>query len=115
MNHPAVQIIFRILFLVFVTLIGLFLLFHFIRLTYPFLIAGILAFFINPLVNLFEKKLRFPRPLAVLTGLLFLFGVIGSLLTILIKIIVDGILYLSDFIPNQIEVISMNIQDYFNY
>src|SRR5690625_1742459 len=114
MNHPAVQVIFRILFLAFVTIIGLFLLFHFLRLTYPFLIAALLSFFINPLVNLFEKYLRFPRPLEVLTGLLFLFGVIGSLVTLLVKVIIDGILYLSDFVPRQIEVISINVQNYFN-
>lgn len=114
MKHPAVQIIFRILFLAFVTVIGLFLIFHFLRLTYPFLIAAMLAFFINPLVHLFEKKLRFPRMLAVLTSLLFLFGVIGTIVTYLIKKIIDGIIYLSDFIPNQITDISTNVQNYFN-
>lgn len=114
MNHPAVHVIFRILFLAFLTLIGLFIFYYFLKLTYPFLIAGLLAFLINPLINLFIKYLRFPRPLAVLTSMLFLFGVIGSLVTILIKMTVDGILYLSDFIPKQIEVISINVQVYFN-
>lgn len=114
MNHPVVLIICRILFLVFLTALGLFVLYHFLRLTYPFLIAALLAFLINPIVNLFEKYLRFPRPLAVLTGLLFLFGVIGSITTILIKKLVDGIVYLSDFIPNRIEDVSISIQNYFN-
>lgn len=114
MNHPAVKIIFRILFLAFVTVIGLFLLYHFLRLTYPFLIAGMLAVLINPLVNLFEKRLRFPRTLAVLTGLLLLFGVIGTIGTFLVKKIIDGIIYLSDFIPNEIKSISVNVQNYFN-
>lgn len=114
MNHPAVQIIFRILFLAFVLVIGLFLLFHFIRLTYPFLIALMLAFFINPLVNIFEKNLRFPRALAVLTSLFIVFGIIGSIVTILVKKTIDGIIYLSDYIPKQIENISKSIQDYFN-
>lgn len=114
MNHPAVQIIFRILFVIFVTVLGLFLLYHFLRLTYPFIIAAMLAFLINPLVNLIVKYLRFPRPLAVLTSLLFLFGVIGTLVTILVKKTIDGVIYLSDFIPSQIEKISINVQDYFN-
>lgn len=114
MNHPAVQIIFRILFLAFVTIIGLFLIFHLLRLTYPFLIAALLAFFINPLVNLIEKYLRFPRALAVLSGLIFLFGVIGSIVFIIVKKTIDGVIYLSDFLPNQIENISSNVQDYFN-
>lgn len=114
MNHPVVQIIFRILFIVFLTALGLFILYHLLRLTYPFLIAALLAFLINPLVNLCEKYLRFPRPLAVLTGLLFLFGVIGTIATILIKKLIDGIIYLSDFIPNQIETLSIKVQNYFN-
>lgn len=115
MNHPVVQMIFRILFLIFLVGLGLFLLFHFIRLTYPFLIAVLLALLINPLVNLFQKYLRFPRPLAVLTSILFLFGVIGSLLAILIKKIVDGIIYFSEYVPSQIEAMSAYIQNYFNH
>src|SRR5690606_8968689 len=114
MKHPAVQIIFRILFLVIVFALGLFLLYHFLRLTYPFLIAALLAFLINPIVNLFVKYLLFPRPLAVLASLLFLFGVIGSIVFILVKKTIDGVIYLSDFIPKQIEKISMSVQDYFN-
>lgn len=115
MNHPAVQVIFRIIFLAVVTIIGLFLVYHLLRLAYPFLIAAVLAFLINPLVQFFEKYLRFPRALAVLTGILFLFGVIGTLVTVLVKKIIDGILFLSDFIPGQIESISTNVQNYFNH
>lgn len=114
MNHPAIQITFRILFLLFLTALGLFLIYHLLRLTYPFLIAALLAFLIQPLVNVFEKYLRFPKPIAVLTSILFLIGIIGSLLAVLVKKTVDGILYLSDYIPNQIEVISINVQNYFN-
>jgi sporulation integral membrane protein YtvI len=69
---------------------------------------------IYPIVRLLERYLRFPRPIAVLTGILFLFGVVGGLVTILVKIIIDGILYLSDYIPSQIEQISINVQNYFN-
>ena len=114
MNHPVIQIIFRIFFIMFVTVIGLFLLFHFIRLTYPFLIAGMLAFLIHPLVNLMQRYLRFPRPLAVLTSILLLIALVSTVLTILVKKTIDGILYLSEYIPQQIEVISYNIQNYFN-
>lgn len=114
MNHPAVQIIFRILFLVLVFVLGLFVLYHFLRLTYPFIIAALLALLINPLINLIVKYLRFPRALAVLTSLLFLFGVIGTLVTVLVRKTIDGVIYLSDFIPNQIEKVSISVQDYFN-
>jgi len=114
MKHPTIQIIFRILLIMLLTVIGLFLLYHFLRLTYPFLIAALFAFLINPIIFLLEKYLRFPRPIAVLTSILFLFGIIGGLVTILVKVIIEGILYLSDYIPSQIEQISTNIQNYFN-
>ncbi|GAB3807037.1 sporulation integral membrane protein YtvI [Virgibacillus kimchii] len=114
MNHPVIQMIFRILLILLLTVIGLFLLYHLLRLTYPFLIAGLLAFMINPIIRLLEKYLRFPRPIAVLTSILFLIGIVGGLVTILVKVIIEGILYLSDYIPSQIEQISTNVQNYFN-
>lgn len=85
-----------------------------IRLTYPFLIAAMLAFLIHPIVNLLQRYLRFPRSLAVLVSILFLIGIIGGFLTFLVKKTIDGILYFSEYIPKQIEVISYNVQTYFN-
>src|SRR5690625_3313910 len=114
MKHPIIQMIFRILLILLLTVIGLFLLYHFLRLTYPFLIAAMFAFLINPIIRLLEKYARFPRTIAVLTSILLLFGIVGGLVTILVKLTVDGILYLSDYIPSQIEQISNNIQNYFN-
>ena len=114
MKHSMMQIILRILLVLVVTVIGLFLLYHFLRLTYPFIIAAFFSFLITPIVHLLEKYLRFPRPLAVLTGILFLFGVVGGLMTILVRWMVQGILYLSEYIPSQIERMSNNMQNYFN-
>jgi len=114
MNHPIIQMIFRLLLVLLLTVIGLFLLYHFLRLTYPFLIAALFAFLIHPITRLLEKYVRFPRPVAVLTGILFLFGIVGGLITVLVRLLVDGIVYLSNYIPSQIEQISSNIQNYFN-
>lgn len=114
MKHPTIQIILRILLILLLAVIGLFFLYHFLRLTYPFLIAALLAFLIHPIVKLFESKLRFPKPLAVLSGILFLIGVIGGLLAVVVKKIIDGIFYLSNYVPNQIETISINVQNYVN-
>lgn len=114
MNHPVIKMILRMLLVLLLTVIGLFFLYHFLRLTYPFLIAAAFAFLINPIIHLLEKYARFPRPIAVLTSILLLFGIVGGLVTILVKLTVDGILYLSEFIPAQIEQISSNIQNYFN-
>ncbi|MBY7142103.1 sporulation integral membrane protein YtvI [Virgibacillus sp. NKC19-3] len=114
MKHPIIQMIFRLLLILLLTVIGLFLFYHFLRLTYPFLIAAMFAFLIHPMIRLLEKHARFPRPIAVLTSILLLIGIVGGLVTILVKKTIDGILYLSDYIPSQIEQISTNIQNYFN-
>src|SRR5699024_9608663 len=53
-------------------------------------------------------------PIAVLTSILFLIGIVGGLMTIMVKLTVDGILYLSEYIPSQIKMISSNMQNYFN-
>ncbi|WP_373894894.1 sporulation integral membrane protein YtvI [Virgibacillus sp. CBA3643] len=114
MKHPIIQMIFRILLILLLTVIGLFLFYHFLRLTYPFLIAAMFAFLIHPMIRLLEKHARLPRPIAVLTSILTLIGIVGGLVTILVKKTIDGILYLSDYIPSQIEQVSTNIQNYFN-
>ncbi|RLL43713.1 sporulation integral membrane protein YtvI [Oceanobacillus piezotolerans] len=114
MNHPKLQIILRILMVLILTVIGVFLLYQFLRLTYPFLIAMLFAFLINPVVQLLEKYIRFPRPLAVLTSLLLLFVIVGGIATYGIIKIIQGFRYLSEMVPNQIEQISSAIQKYFN-
>lgn len=114
MSHPIVQMIFRILLILFLTVIGLFLFYHFLRLTYPFLIAAFFAFLIHPAVKFLVTYARLPRPVAVLTSILLLFSLLGGLVTILVKWAVDGILYFSEYIPTQIEVISRNMQSTFN-
>ena len=106
--------IFRILVILFLTVIGLFLLYHFLRLTYPFLIAALFVLLMNPIIRLLEKYARFPRPIAIITSILVLLGLVGGLVTFIILKIIDGILYLSDYVPTQIEQISRSIQDYFN-
>ncbi|WP_449354587.1 sporulation integral membrane protein YtvI [Virgibacillus natechei] len=114
MKHPIIQMTFRILLILLLTVIGLFLFYHFLRLTYPFLIAAMFAFLIHPMIRLLERHARLPRPIAVLTSILTLIGIVGGLVTILVKKTIDGILYLSDYIPSQIEQVSTNIQNYFN-
>src|SRR5699024_7829530 len=114
MNHPTIQIILRTLLVLLLTVIGLFLLYHFLRLTYPFLIAALLSFLIRPIIGFLETRARFPRPIAVLASILFLIGIVGGVITIVVKLTVDGVVYLSEYIPSQIESISNNLQSYFN-
>jgi sporulation integral membrane protein YtvI len=114
MNHPTLLLIARLLIVALLIATGLYALYFFLSLTYPFLIAALLAFFMNPIVNTLEKDIRLPRPLAVLVSLLLLFGLIGGLVTIMIVKMVDGFRYLSLMVPTQIERISMTIQNYVN-
>ena len=113
-NNKVLQVIARMLVVALLVVLGWFILYYFVKLTFPFLIAAVFAFFMNPLVNILEKKARFPRPLAVLTGILVLFGLVGGLLTLIIIKLIDGFHYLSRFVPQQIEMISRNLQTYFN-
>ncbi len=71
--------------------------------TYPFIIAIILAFLMNPLVNFLEKNARFPRSVSVILSLLLIFSILAGLLILLITEIVSGTNYLASVIPDHIE------------
>ena len=68
--------------------------------TYPFIIAIILAFLMNPLVNFLEKNARFPRSVSVILSLLLIFSILAGLLILLITEIVSGTNYLASVIPD---------------
>lgn len=70
--------------------------------TYPFLIGLVIAYMINPIVNLLEKKGRMPRPLAVILSLIGVFAAFAGLITWLIVEIVSGAEYLSRVIPHHL-------------
>ena len=76
------------------------------KVTYPFLIALVIAFFINPIVNIFEKKLRMPRGLAVFVALIIIFAFSAGLVTLLIAEIVSGANYLAKVVPEHLGYIN---------
>ena len=64
-------------------------------LVYPFIIGWLLAYFINPVVNMLNRRLKFPRWLAVsLTLLLFVSGLLTIATALVTKMVVE-IIYLS--------------------
>jgi sporulation integral membrane protein YtvI len=65
----------------------------------PFVVALILAEFINPPVNWLAKRLRIPRTLSVSIILVVLVGLIATLLTVGIGYLVDEIEGLLDNLP----------------
>jgi sporulation integral membrane protein YtvI len=81
--------------------------------TYPFLIALVLAFLMNPLVNLLNRKARLPRSFAVLVSLILIFGVIAGLATLVISEMISGVAYLTRVIPDKAEKLVSYFQDLF--
>lgn len=86
-------------------------LFYLSTYTYPFIIAIFIAFFMNPLVNFFEKKARIPRGLAVLVSLLLILSIFAGLITLLVVEIVSGANYLGEVVPKHLVTVVDYIED----
>lgn len=82
------------------------------KVTYPFLIALVIAFFMNPLVDLFEIKLRMPRGLAVFIALILIFAFVAGLVTLLVAEIVSGANYLAEVVPEHLDTLIGYIEEY---
>lgn len=95
----------RFLFVVGAVICGILALMYLAKIAYPFLIGLIIAFFINPLVNFFEKKGHMPRVLAVLMALIILFALFAGLITLLITEIVSGANYLATVVPEHLDTL----------
>ncbi len=113
MNYKLIFQILRFL-LVVAVVVGGFLAFYYLStVTYPFIIALIIAYMINPLVNILEKKARVPRYLAVFIVLILVFAVIAGLLTLLIAEIINGSNYLAANVPQHFEKLVTYIEQFF--
>jgi sporulation integral membrane protein YtvI len=73
--------------------------YYIFKLTYPFIIAIVIAIAINPVVRFLEKQWKFPRILAVLSALLVVIGVFTGLITLLIAEIVAGAAHFANVVP----------------
>jgi sporulation integral membrane protein YtvI len=87
-------------------------LFYISRYTYPFIIAMIIAFFMNPLVDFLEMKGRMPRGLAVIISIVFILSVFAGLITILIAEIVSGADYLGGVVPAHLDTLINYLEDF---
>lgn len=105
MNLIYLQRTLRFLFVIGIVIFGVFAFIYLSKLTYPFLIGLMIAFCINPLVNLFERKGRMPRGLAVFLALIILFALLAGLITLLITEIVSGANYLSTVVPEHLDTL----------
>ncbi len=87
-------------------------LFYVAKYTYPFIIGFAIALFINPIVRIFEKKLRLPRGWASILSLILLVVIFIGLITLLIAEIVSGANYLANVVPSHVETIVQYVQDF---
>lgn len=78
----------------------------------PFLLATILAVFIEPFVRFFNRRVRLNRPLAVAAAMLVLLGGLGALLTLLIFRLVAELSELSVFLPGYLSPVQKYITEW---
>ncbi|MCL1630610.1 sporulation integral membrane protein YtvI [Sporolactobacillus sp. CPB3-1] len=84
-----------------------------VRYALPFLIACVLAFFINPIVVFIEKKIGLPRGAASFVVLFFFFSLSISILLFIVIAVTRGISSFSRSIPDEIQVLIGDIQTFF--
>lgn len=113
MNWHYVHSILRFLLVIAAVTLGLFVLYYIWHFAYPFVIALLLAFLINPLVDLLESKVKMPRPASVALSIVFLVGVLAAFLTLLVNEIVQGIVYLADVLPENFREIVTFLEELF--
>lgn len=112
MNSVHIQRAFRFL-LVLASIAALILAVYYLStLTYPFIIAWLIAFMMNPFVNFLQVKGRLPRAIAVLLVLIIIFALIAALLTLLISQLISGTEYLSNTMPTHIDNIVHYIENW---
>lgn len=68
----------------------------------PFIIAMIIGFFMEPLVCFLQKRLKMARSLAVLTAMVFSFGGIGLIITMVITRLIQELIDLYTILPGLI-------------
>jgi sporulation integral membrane protein YtvI len=113
LNSKLIYLILRFIFVLFIIIGGLFTFYYVSTITYPFIIAIVIAYMINPLVNTFETKVKMPRSLAVFVVLVIAFGVIAGLLTLLIAEIINGSNYLANNVPEHFEKLVTYLEQLF--
>ncbi|MEK3890416.1 sporulation integral membrane protein YtvI [Bacillus sp. FSL K6-3431] len=104
---------FRFFLVVGIILTSVILIYFVWKVTYPFIIAVVIALALNPAVTFLEKKWKFPRGLAVVTTLFLMISIFAALITLLIAEIVDGTTYLSKVVPEQVSTLITYLENLF--
>ncbi len=103
MDKPLQQQFFRGLLVFSVFALVVLALYFVIPLIYPFLIAWFIAYLLNPLVRLLQRRAKFPRWAAVTFSLLLFLSISTGIVYFLINRLINEISYLSKIINTHIE------------
>lgn len=81
---------------------------------YPLVIAILLSALINPVVSILERKLKFPRMLAVTFIMIIIIATLGGILLFIFSELLQGTQFLADEIPQHFQTISLFVTDFIN-
>lgn len=112
MHKSYLSFVLRLLFVISVFVIFIVGAFYVSSYIYPFIIAFVIAYLINPLVDYLTNRLKIPRVLSVLIGIIFLVGIFVGVISLLITQIISGSSYLADNVPRNLNTIITYVQDY---
>ncbi|WP_416827887.1 sporulation integral membrane protein YtvI [Ectobacillus polymachus] len=101
----------RALLVLAIAYVGIYLFLYVSGLVYPFIIALIIAYMINPIVNFLDRKMRFPRSLAVFVTLILVFGAIIGLVFLLVTEGIAAANYLLVILPEKFPQFLSYLQD----
>lgn len=109
--RPWMQVGLRSL-IVLLILIGLFIALYFtVPLIYPFLIAWLIAIFLEPSIRWLERRIRLPRWAGVTVMLVFMLSIVFSVIIFIVAELVQELARLADFLPkllNQVGQLFLN-------
>lgn len=83
------------------------------KVTYPFILGGIIAMAINPFVNFLEEKGGLHRGVAVFAALMLLIGIAAGAILLLVREIFTGFAYLAHVLPDYSKEFVEYIEIYF--
>ncbi|TMN21152.1 sporulation integral membrane protein YtvI [Lentibacillus cibarius] len=89
----------RACIVVFIVIMGYFLLNWTLPYIYPFLFAVLLSIVLNPIVSFLEKKIRLPRGLAAFIVIVSTFIIVTGGFILLISELIQGTAYLAEHVP----------------
>ncbi|KGX89094.1 sporulation integral membrane protein YtvI [Pontibacillus litoralis] len=105
----------RLLYVAFIILIGFIVVTNLFQYTYPFIVALVMAYIMNPLVNVLVNKTRLPRGASVFISILAIIVFLLSVVTFLVLELIAGTKYLSEHLPEHFETLVTYIQDMFSF